>query len=42
MKLLRIFPPLNASSIIGITLALVKDIPEELYGELVRHPFETT
>lgn len=41
MKLLRIFPPLNASQIIGITIALVKDIPEGLYEELVRHPFES-
>ena len=40
MRLLRIFPPLKASSIIGITIALVKDVPEELYGELVRHPYE--
>lgn len=38
MKLLRIFPPLQANSIIGITLALAKDLPEELYRELVKHP----
>jgi cell cycle arrest protein BUB2 len=38
MKLLRIFPPLQANSIIGITLALAKDLPEDLYKELVRHP----
>jgi cell cycle arrest protein BUB2 len=38
MKLLRIFPPLQANSIIGITLALAKDLPDELYKELVKHP----
>lgn len=38
MKILRIFPPLQASSVISITVALVKDVPEDLYGELVKHP----
>lgn len=38
MKLLRTFPPLRARAVIGITLALVKDIPEEVYKELVAHP----
>lgn len=40
MKLLRTFPPLEAQSIIGITVTLVRDLPEELYDELVRHPYE--
>ncbi|WWC68523.1 uncharacterized protein I206_102452 [Kwoniella pini CBS 10737] len=39
MKILRTFPTLNARPIIGITVALVKDIPEDLYKELVNHPF---
>lgn len=39
MKLLRIFPPLDALTVIGITVALVKDVPEGLYRELVGHPF---
>ncbi|BEI79729.1 hypothetical protein CcaverHIS002_0102580 [Cutaneotrichosporon cavernicola] len=38
MKLLRTFPPLKARAVIGITLALVKDIPEDVYKELVAHP----
>lgn len=38
MKLLRSFPPIKARAIIGITLALVKDIPEDVYRELVAHP----
>ncbi|KAG8908835.1 hypothetical protein FRB99_003073 [Tulasnella sp. 403] len=40
MKLLRTFPPLEALPVIGIAVALVRDIPEQLYDELVRHPFE--
>ena len=39
MKILRTFPPLDAKPIIGITLILVKDIPEDVYRELVAHPF---
>jgi cell cycle arrest protein BUB2 len=39
MKILRTFPPLQARIIISITVALVKDVPEELYRELVAHPF---
>ncbi|AAW44959.2 mitotic check point protein bub2, putative [Cryptococcus deneoformans JEC21] len=39
MKILRTFPPLEARPVIGVTVALVKDIPEELYRELVAHPF---
>jgi len=41
MKLLRTFPPLEASSVIGIAVTLVRDLPTELYSELVKHPFET-
>ncbi|WWC96869.1 hypothetical protein V866_003744 [Kwoniella sp. B9012] len=41
MKILRTFPPLDARPIIGITVALVKDIPEDLYRELVNHPFSS-
>jgi cell cycle arrest protein BUB2 len=37
MKVLRQFPPLHARAVIGVTVALVKDIPEELYRELVMH-----
>ncbi|GHJ88942.1 hypothetical protein NliqN6_5344 [Naganishia liquefaciens] len=39
MKILRIFPPLQATSVISITVALVKDVPEDLYGDLVKHPY---
>lgn len=39
MKILRTFPSLDARPVIGVTVALVKDIPEELYRELVAHPF---
>jgi cell cycle arrest protein BUB2 len=41
MKLLRTFPPLEASSVIGIAVTLVRDLPAELYSELVKHPFES-
>jgi len=40
MKLLRNFPPLEAQPIIGIAVTLVRDIPADLYDELVRHPYE--
>ncbi|KAH8108529.1 rab domain-containing cell division control protein [Phellopilus nigrolimitatus] len=40
MKLLRTLPPLEAQSIIGIAVTLVRDIPADLYDELVRHPYE--
>lgn len=39
MKILRTFPPLQARPVINVTVALVKDIPEDLYRELVAHPF---
>ncbi|OCB91069.1 rab domain-containing cell division control protein [Sanghuangporus baumii] len=40
MKLLRTLPPLEAQPVIGIAVTLVRDIPADLYDELVRHPFE--
>ncbi|KAI6046059.1 bub2 protein [Pisolithus marmoratus] len=40
MKLLRTFPPLEATPVIGIAVTLVRDLPTELYDELVRHPYE--
>ncbi|PWN46452.1 hypothetical protein IE53DRAFT_372427, partial [Violaceomyces palustris] len=39
MKLLRNFPPLEAQPIIGITVTLVRDLPEQLYDQLVKHPY---
>lgn len=40
MRLLRTFPPLEALPVIGIAVTLVRDLPQELYEELVKHPFE--
>jgi len=40
MRLLRTFPPLEASPVIGIAVTLVRDLPTELYDELVKHPYE--
>jgi len=40
MRLLRTLPPLDAQAIIPIAVTLVRDLPPELYRELVRHPFE--
>lgn len=40
MRLLRTFPPLEALPVIGIAVTLVRDLPTELYDELVRHPYE--
>lgn len=40
MRLLRTFPPLEALPVIGIAVTLVRDLPSELYDELVRHPYE--
>jgi cell cycle arrest protein BUB2 len=37
MKVLRQFPQLQARKVIGVTVALIKDIPEDLYTELVAH-----
>jgi cell cycle arrest protein BUB2 len=40
MRLLRTFPPLDAQPVVGIAVTLVRDLPPELYDELVRHPYE--
>lgn len=40
--LLRKFPEFNAKEVCAIALTLVRDIPDELYEELVRHPWEKT
>ncbi|KAG5352199.1 hypothetical protein C0989_003280 [Termitomyces sp. Mn162] len=40
MRLLRTFPDLEALPVIGIAVTLVRDLPTELYDELVRHPYE--
>ena len=40
MRLLRTFPPLEASLVIGIAVTLVRDLPTELYQELVRRLYE--
>ncbi|KAJ3492137.1 hypothetical protein NLI96_g233 [Meripilus lineatus] len=39
MRLLRSFPPLDALPVIGIAVTLVRDLPMDLYDELVRHPY---
>ena len=39
MRLLRTFPPLEALPVIGIAVTLVRDVPADLYDELVRHPY---
>ncbi|KAI3596978.1 bub2 protein [Moniliophthora roreri] len=40
MRLLRTFPPLEALPVIGIAVTLVRDLPADLYDELVKHPYE--
>ena len=40
MKILRTFPPLDARAVIGVTVGLVRQIPDDLYDELVKHPWE--
>ncbi|KAI0723997.1 bub2 protein [Cerioporus squamosus] len=39
MRLLRTFPPLEALPVIGIAVTLVRDLPADLYEELVKHPY---
>ena len=39
MRLLRTFPPLEALPVIGIAVTLVRDLPTDLYDELVKHPY---
>lgn len=36
-KLLRSFPNINADEVIKTTLVIVRDLPEEIYAEVVRH-----
>eukprot|EP00027_Filamoeba_sp_ATCC50430_P018947 CAMPEP_0168565340 /NCGR_PEP_ID=MMETSP0413-20121227/13782_1 /TAXON_ID=136452 /ORGANISM="Filamoeba nolandi, Strain NC-AS-23-1" /LENGTH=417 /DNA_ID=CAMNT_0008597183 /DNA_START=173 /DNA_END=1426 /DNA_ORIENTATION=- len=36
----RTLPPLDANSIISVSIQLVRQLPEELYGRLVSHPFK--
>jgi cell cycle arrest protein BUB2 len=36
-KLLRSFPQLDAKAIIALTLVIVRDLPEEIYAEVVLH-----
>ena len=40
MRLLRTFPPLEAIPVVGIAVTLVRDLPADLYDELVRHPYD--
>ncbi|CAG8617323.1 5302_t:CDS:2 [Cetraspora pellucida] len=40
MKLLRTMPELNAKPIINLTVQLAQQIPDELYDQLVKHPFD--
>lgn len=40
MKLLRIFPDLDANKIIRETIRMVKLLPDDLYDLLVRHPYD--
>jgi cell cycle arrest protein BUB2 len=35
------FPPLESRRIVAMTVLLVRDLPESLYAELVRHPRES-
>ncbi|KAM5534067.1 hypothetical protein V8D89_012248 [Ganoderma adspersum] len=41
MRLLRTFPPLEALPVVGIAVTLVRDLPSDLYDELVKHPYAT-
>ncbi|KAH9815480.1 rab-GTPase-TBC domain-containing protein [Melampsora americana] len=39
MALLRKFPALDAKQVIMLTNVFIRDLPQELYEKLVRHPF---
>ncbi|GAC73801.1 ypt/rab GTPase activating protein [Moesziomyces antarcticus T-34] len=39
MKLLRNLPPLDARKIINVTVTLARDIPADLFQDLVKHPY---
>ncbi|GAC99297.1 hypothetical protein PHSY_006898 [Pseudozyma hubeiensis SY62] len=39
MKLLRNLPPLDARKIINVTVTLARDIPQDLFVQLVKHPY---
>ena len=41
MKLLRVFPPLNSRKVIVLTMELTAVLPNDLYEQLVRHPYES-
>ncbi|ORX79280.1 TBC-domain-containing protein, partial [Basidiobolus meristosporus CBS 931.73] len=40
MKLLRTLPDLNARVIINATTRLIRQLPQDLYGLLARHPYD--
>ncbi|KAG0229871.1 hypothetical protein BGW41_002860 [Actinomortierella wolfii] len=40
MKLLRIFPDLDAPKIIAKTMEIIRLVPDPLYDMLVRHPYD--
>jgi len=40
MKLLRTMPALDAKKTINTAVSLVRQLPKELYDQLVRHPFD--
>jgi len=39
MKILRTFPPLDAKPVIDLTVAFITDLDDDLYAELVDHPY---
>lgn len=40
MRLLRTFPPLQASAVIALSVSLVRQLPEHLYDLVARHPWD--
>lgn len=42
MKVLRALPDLQAQPVIALSVRLVKQLPDELYGRLMRHPYDHT